>query len=161
MKTPNKEKNYISESGYKKLSDELQQLLKIERPKICELITWAASLGDRSENADYIYGKKRLREIDSRIRFLNKRLDLAVVVDPSKNKGEKVQFGATTKVVDDDGEEKSYQIVGVDETDAKNGKISWKSPIGSALMGKTEGDSVLIRTPKGEFELEILSIEYK
>lgn len=152
--------NYISPKGHQKLITELEQLLKVERPEITKLIQWAASNGDRSENADYLYGKRRLREIDRRIRFLTQRLDAAVVVDPEKIKSEKIQFGATVDVVDEDGNEKRFTIVGVDEVDTAKGRISWQSPIGKTLLGKSEGDEVLIRIPAGEITFEVVSITY-
>jgi transcription elongation factor GreB len=153
--------NYISPKGHQKLISELEQLLKVERPEVTKVIQWAASNGDRSENADYIYGKRRLREIDRRIRFLSQRLDAAVVVDPEKIKSEKIQFGATVEVVDEDGNEKKFTIVGVDEVDTALGRISWQSPIGKTLLGKAEGDEVLIRIPAGEITYEVVSISYR
>lgn len=156
-----KKTNYITPQGYQRLLDELNQLLHVERPEITKLIQWAASNGDRSENADYLYGRRRLREIDSRLRFLNSRINDAVVVDPSQTKSDKVQFGATVTVSDEEGNEKTYSIVGVDEVDTSKGHLSWKSPIGSALLTKEEGDEVTIRTPQGEMIFEIISIEYK
>lgn len=155
------EKNYITPFGLSELLREQEFLLKMERPKVVKVVTWAASLGDRSENADYIYGKKRLREIDKRLRFLGKRIDCAHVVDPQKNNSSIVQFGASVKVIDEYGIEKDYIIVGVDEINADKGLISWKSPIGKSLLGKAVGDSCMIRLPKGEIELEVLDIEYK
>jgi transcription elongation factor GreB len=153
-------KNYITPEGAQKLKDELHQLLTKERPKLVETVAWAAGNGDRSENADYIYGKRRLREIDSRIRFLTKRLDDAEVVDPSKQNSDKVLFGATVSVLDEDENLKRYQIVGIDETNAKLGRISWISPIGKALLQAKVGDSVVLKTPKGEEQLEVVKIEY-
>ena len=155
-----KEKNYITPQGHAKLLEEHERLTKVERPEVVKVVQWAASLGDRSENADYLYGKRKLRQIDSRLRFLNKRIDAAVIVDPLKIKTEKVQFGARVKVSDGDGNKKTYTIVGVDEVAINSFYISWKSPIGSALMGKERGDSVIVKAPKGEVELEILEISY-
>lgn len=155
------EKNYLTPRGYQTLVDELEQLQKVERPEITRLVAWAASNGDRSENADYIYGKKRLREIDKRLRFLLGRLDQALVVDPKTIESLKVQFGATVTVLNEAGEEKIYSIVGVDEVQAQKGWISWKSPIGRSLIGKEVGDSALAQTPQGEVELEIVAIMYK
>lgn len=152
--------NYITPKGHHKLVTELEQLLKVERPEVTKLIQWAASNGDRSENADYIYGKRRLREIDRRIRFLTQRLDAAVVVDPEKIKSEKIQFGATIEVVDEEGNQKKFTIVGVDEVDTARGRISWQSPIGKTLLGKAEGDEVLIKIPAGEITYEVVSIQY-
>ncbi len=153
--------NYITPRGFKILTDELQHLLRVERPEVTKLVQWAASNGDRSENADYLYGKKRLREIDRRVRFLTQRLDAAVVVDPVSIKSEKVQFGATVEVSDEEGNIKILSIVGVDEVDTTKGHLSWQSPIGKSLIGKTEGDEVTIHVPSGEIEFEIISIEYK
>lgn len=155
-----KEKNYITPIGFKKLVDELDHLVKIERPEITKTIAWAASNGDRSENADYIYGKKRLREIDKRIRFLKHRIDAAHVVNPVEIKSTKIQFGATVTLCDEEGVEKKISIVGVDEINTVKGHLSWKSPIGNSLIGKVEGESIVVRTPKGEIEYEILTIEY-
>lgn len=153
--------NYISPKGHQKLVDELNTLLKVERPEVTRLVQWAASNGDRSENADYLYGKRRLREIDRRIRFLNQRLDSAVVVDPSEITSRKVQFGATVEVMDEEGFTKVLTIVGVDEVDTAKGRISWQSPIGKALLGKAEGDEVLVKVPSGEVSYEIVTIAYK
>lgn len=153
--------NYITPRGHKKLVDELEQLLRVERPEVTKLVQWAASNGDRSENADYLYGKKRLREIDRRVRFLSQRLDAAVVVDPVSITSKKVQFGATLQVSDDDGNLKTYSIVGVDEVNTAKGHISWQSPIGKALIGKDEGDEVLVKIPAGEVTLEIVKIIYQ
>ena len=155
------EKNYITPFGLNELLREQEFLLKMERPKIVKVVTWAASLGDRSENADYIYGKKRLREIDKRLRFLGKRIDNAYIVDPKKNKSNVIQFGATVKVIDEEGIEKDYIIIGVDEINVDKGLISWKSPIGKSLLGKEVGDLCQVNVPKGAKELEIVGIEYK
>lgn len=157
---PQGSKNYITPKGLERLKAELHELLTVERPKVVDVVAWAASNGDRSENADYTYGKKRLREIDRRIRFLQKRIDFSEVVDPVLQKGDKVLFGATVTILDEEENEKTYQIVGVDETDAKLGKVSWISPIGQALLQAREGDSVVLRTPKGEEELEIMRVQY-
>ena len=154
------EKNYLTPKGYQKLLQELNHLLKEERPKVTETIAWAASNGDRSENADYIYGKKRLREIDRRIRFLNRRLEKVEVIEPSEIQSSRVQFGATVKVENEEGEQKTFVIIGVDESDARKGLISWQSPIGKALLGKEVGDTALVKAPGGEIEFEILSVEY-
>lgn len=153
-------KNYITPQGHKKLTDELEQLFRVERPEVTKLVQWAASNGDRSENADYLYGKRRLREIDRRVRFLTQRLDAAVIVDPSQTKSEKVLFGATIEVSDEEGETKTFTIVGVDEVNTEKGRISWQSPIGKNLLGKTIGDEVTIRVPSGEVSYEIISIDY-
>ena len=152
--------NYITPQGNQKLLDELNQLMRVERPEVTKLVQWAASNGDRSENADYLYGKRRLREIDRRIRFLSQRLDAAVVVDPTTIRSEKVQFGATVKVSDEDENTRVFSIVGVDEVDTARGRISWQSPIGKALIGKSIGDEVLIRIPAGEISYEVIEITY-
>ena len=156
-----KEKNYITPKGFKKLTDELEHLLRVERPELTKVIAWAAGNGDRSENADYIYGKKRLREIDKRVRFLTNRIDAAIVVNPVEITSVKVQFGATVALVDEDGNEKRISIVGIDEINTVLGHLSWKSPLGSSLLGKLAGDSIVVRTPKGEVEYEIIEILYK
>ncbi|CAN5655332.1 transcription elongation factor GreB [soil metagenome] len=154
-------KNYITGKGFAILKAEVHQLLNIERPRVVEVVAWAASNGDRSENADYQYGKKRLREIDRRIRFLQKRIDRAEVVVPENQSGDRVLFGATVAVEDENSLSRVYMIVGIDETDGKLGKVSWISPIGKALLQSRVGDVVLLRTPKGEEELEIKKIEFK
>ena len=154
-------KNYITPAGYQRLRDELEQLWKSERPVLVNTITWAASNGDRSENGDYIYGKKRLREIDRRIRFLSKRLDNAVVVDPSERKNcEQVFFGATVTVCRQDGEERIYSIVGVDEANAGRGLISWVSPLARALLKSQAGDVVAVHVPGGIDELDVVEVAY-
>jgi len=157
----NSEKNYITPSGLEKLRSEYSQLFHVERPKIVETVAWAASNGDRSENADYIYGKKRLREIDKRVRFLTSRLDAAHVVDPESITAIKIQFGATVTLTDEEGNEKRISIVGIDEINTEKGHISWRSPIGSSLIGKVEGESITVRTPKGEIDYEIIEITYR
>ena len=152
--------NYITPKGMARLKAELENLVKVERPEVVATVAWAASNGDRSENADYIYGKRRLRQIDSRIRFLGKRIEAAQVVDPTQNPSDKIIFGATVTVSDDEGHQSTYQIVGEDEIDTEGGKISWKSPMAKALLGKGAGDEVQVRRPKGEIWLEILRIEF-
>ena len=155
-------KNYITPTGFKRLKDEALHLLDKERPELVKVIHWAASNGDRSENADYIYGKRRLREIDRRIRFLTKRLDAAVVVDPAaREETDQVFFGATVTLMHEDGKEKIYSIVGIDETDVSRGRISWISPLAKALIKAREGDTVTVKTPGGNESLEIVGIEYK
>ena len=155
-------KNYITPAGFQRLKDEALQLLDKERPELVKVIHWAASNGDRSENADYIYGKRRLREIDRRIRFLTKRLDAAVVVDPAAREStDQVFFGATVTVVNRAGTESTYSIVGIDETDASRGRISWISPLAKALIKAREGDSVILRTPGGDEALDIVAVEYR
>jgi transcription elongation factor GreB len=156
-----KEKNYITPKGFSKLQTELHQLARIERPEVTKTVAWAAGNGDRSENADYIYGKKRLREIDRRVRFLTQRIDLAVVVDPATIASSKVQFGASVMIADEEGNEKTISIVGVDEIDTNKGFISWRSPIGSSLIGKEVNDTIDVRTPKGVLTYEILEITYR
>ena len=154
-------KNYITPQGYQRIREELLQLIDIERPEVVKVVHWAASNGDRSENGDYIYGKRRLREIDRRIRFLTKRMDLAEVVDPSVHHGsDQVFFGATVSYVNSAGEEHTVTIVGIDELDPLHGKISWVSPVARALTKAREGDAVTLRTPAGDDELEILSVSY-
>jgi len=154
-------KNYMTPQGAKKLQDELRRLKHDERPKVVETVSWAAGNGDRSENGDYIYGKKRLREIDKRIEFLLKRLDTAEVIDPAKVNSKQVLFGATVTVRDEDDNEKTYTIVGVDEIDVAKGRISWRSPIANALFKAKEGDTVTFTSPKGSQELEVLRIRYQ
>ena len=154
-------KNYITPGGYRKLQEELDHLWKVERPALVKTITWAASNGDRSENGDYIYGKKRLREIDRRVRFLRKRLELAEVVDPAQRiECDQVFFGATVTVCDANGCESTYSIVGVDEANVAGGRISWVSPLALALLKLREGDVVMLRTPTGVNELEVACIVY-
>lgn len=154
-------KNYITPQGYRHIKDELLQLIDIERPEVVKVVHWAASNGDRSENGDYIYGKRRLREIDRRIRFLTKRMDLAEVVDPSVHHGsDQVFFGATVTYQNQAGEEHTVTIVGIDELDPLHGKISWVSPVARALTKAREGDSVTLKTPAGVEELEILEVAY-
>ncbi|MFM6927988.1 MAG: transcription elongation factor GreB [Bdellovibrio sp.] len=154
-------KNYITPQGLAKLRDEYHQLMNVERPKIVEIVAWAASNGDRSENADYQYGKKRLREIDRRVHFLTKRIEDAEVVDAKNMKGETVLFSATVTLSNEDGDELVYQIVGEDELDPKNGKISWKSPVARALLGKKLGDEIKIVKPAGDEFVTIENVEYK
>jgi transcription elongation factor GreB len=154
-------KNYITPAGYQRLRDELDQLWKVERPVLVNTITWAASNGDRSENGDYIYGKKRLREIDRRIRFLSKRIDNAVVVDPVQRMDcDQVFFGATVTVCGQDRVERTYSIVGVDEADAGRGLISWVSPLARALLKARADDVVTLHIPGGVEELEVVEVVY-
>ncbi len=154
-------KNYITPGGHRRLREELEQLWKVERPVLVNTISWAASNGDRSENGDYIYGKKRLREIDRRVRFLHKRLEQAEVVDPA-TRGAccQVFFGATVTVCNEAGDESSYAIVGIDEADVSRGHISWVSPLARALMKLFEGDVARLQTPAGYVELEVVSVRY-
>jgi transcription elongation factor GreB len=159
---PSGSKNYMTPGGYARLDAEFSQLWKVERPKLVETILWAASNGDRSENGDYIYGKKRLREVDRRIRFLSKRLEHAEVVDPATREGtDQVFFGATVTVADQDGSESTYAIVGIDEADAGRGRIAWISPMARALLKAREGDSVSVQTPDGRREVEIVEVRYQ
>lgn len=154
-------KNYITPEGMARLQDELKHLRTVERPQVVETVSWAAGNGDRSENGDYIYGKKRLREIDRRLRFLIKRMEIAEVVDPALQKNhDQVFFGATVTYADSKGTERTVRIVGVDEARMEKGEISWISPVARALMKALDGDIVKMRTPGGEEELEILKIEY-
>jgi len=154
-------KNYITPQGYQRIREELLQLIDTERPEVVKIVHWAASNGDRSENGDYIYGKRRLREIDRRILFLTKRLDLAEVVDPSIHHGsDQVFFGATVTYLNSAGSEQSITIVGIDELDPLKGKISWVSPVARALTKSREGDVITLTTPAGIDELEILSVTY-
>jgi len=154
-------KNYITPRGYQRIKDELLQLIDVDRPEVVRVVHWAASNGDRSENGDYIYGKRRLRQIDSRIRFLTKRMDLAEVVDPSVHHGsDQVFFGATVTYETQAGEQHTITILGIDELDPLNGKISWVSPVARALTKAREGDTVTLQTPGGLEELEILSVSY-
>jgi transcription elongation factor GreB len=153
--------NYLTPEGAKKLADELQKLATTERPRVVQEVSDAAAQGDRSENAEYIYGKKRLREIDRRIRFLTKRLDGAVVVQKAEVKADTVRFGALVGVVDENGKTSSYTIVGPDEADPSAGRISFQSPLGQSLMKRRVGDVVTVRRPAGELEIEIQSIAYE
>jgi len=154
-------KNYITQAGFDALRDELRQLRHVERPKVVEVVSWAAGNGDRSENGDYLYGKKRLREIDRRIRFLTKRIEIAEIVDPALQKNrDQVFFGATVLYVNGRGEEHRVTIVGADESDSDRGRISWLSPVARALIKAYEGDVVELRTPAGRESLEVLEIDY-
>jgi transcription elongation factor GreB len=159
-------KNYVTPNGLRLLRDEFDVLRQVERPKVVETVAWAAGNGDRSENGDYIYGKKRLREIDRRLRFLNKRIESAVVVDPTRQKDrDRVFFGATVTYVDADGglddAESTLRIVGIDEADTARGEVSWVSPIARALMKAEEGDVVALRTPNGVKRIEVVKIAYE
>jgi transcription elongation factor GreB len=153
-------KNYITPAGYARMKAELKQLLDVERPEVVGIVHWAASNGDRSENGDYIYGKKRLREIDRRIRFLIKRMEIAEVVDSRGQEQDQVFFGATVSVRDSAGAVRSLAIVGMDEVDPSRGRVSWVSPVARALLKARVGDSVSLRTPSGVEELEILDVGY-
>ena len=152
-------KNYITPAGFARLQAEKKQLLEVERPEVVKTVAWAASLGDRSENADYIYGKRRLREIDRRVRFLIKRLEAAEIVNSSGRDTDQIFFGARVRVKGAAGE-KIITIVGIDEVDPVHGFVSWVSPIAKALLKAREGDGVRLRTPAGEEKLEILEVDY-
>jgi transcription elongation factor GreB len=155
-------KNYITPAGFQRLKDEALQLLNNERPELVKVIQWAAANGDRSENADYIYGKRRLREIDRRIRFLTKRMDAAEVIDPgAREPTDQVFFGATVTLADQEGREIRYTIVGIDEADATRGRISWVSPLARTLIKRHEGERIVFQAPGGDQMLEIVSVEYK
>lgn len=154
-------KNYITPEGYQRLRTELINLIDVERPKIVDIVHWAASNGDRSENGDYLYGKKRLREIDRRIRFLTKRLDIAEVADPSLHHGnDQIFFGATVTYENQAGVERTVTIKGIDEVDNLQGEVSWISPIARALLKAREGDEVQLMTPGGLERLEIIRVRY-
>jgi transcription elongation factor GreB len=154
-------RNYLTPAGYQRLRAELMTLLDDERPKIVEVVSWAAKNGDRSENGDYLYGKKRLREIDRRIRFLTKRLDIAEVADPSTHHGkDQVFFGATVTYASADGSERTITIKGIDEADSLKGEVSWIAPIARALLKAREGDEVTLVTPAGHERIEVLEVRY-
>ncbi len=154
-------KNYITPQGLEKLRTEWKKLMDIDRPELVKIVSWAAGNGDRSENGDYIYGKRKLRETDRRIRFLTKRMENAEVINPSQQHSDKVLFGATVTVIDEEAKERKYSIVGIDETDGKRGRISWISPIAKALLRHKVGDSVTVVIPKGQEDLEIKKIIYE
>jgi transcription elongation factor GreB len=154
-------KNYLTPAGYARLRAELMELLDEERPKIVEVVSWAAKNGDRSENGDYLYGKKRLREIDRRIRFLTKRLDIAEVADPSVHSGsDQIFFGATVTYINQRDEQRTVTIKGVDEVDNLKGEISWVSPIARALLKARVGDEVQLMTPGGLEQIEVMAVRY-
>jgi transcription elongation factor GreB len=152
--------NYLTPEGAKKLADELRQLSNVERPKVVQEVADAAAQGDRSENAEYIYGKKRLREIDRRVRSLTQRLESAVVVKPEEQAGDIVRFGATVEIVDENGQRSTYVLLGPEEADPARGRLSFKSPLGQSLMRRRAGDVVVVRRPAGEIEIEIVSVSY-
>jgi len=154
-------KNYITPAGFRRMQEEVKHLQTSERPRIVDIVSWAAGNGDRSENGDYIYGKQRLREIDRRLRFLSKRLEIAELVDPARQAHlDRVFFGATVTYANQAGDERIVTIVGVDEVDADNGRVSWVSPIARALMKAQEGDVVELRTPHGAEPIEVVEIRY-
>jgi transcription elongation factor GreB len=153
-------KNYITPGGHRRLREELARLWKVERPPVVTTVAWAAGNGDRSENGDYIYGKRKLREIDKRIRFLSKTLDRATVVDNSGKTVQKVFFGATVTILYESGDEREVTIVGVDELDSDDARISWRSPLARALLTAKVGDTVTLRAPRGPERLEIVAVRY-
>ncbi|HOM11850.1 MAG TPA: transcription elongation factor GreB [Rubrivivax sp.] len=158
---PAASRNYITPAGYRRLRGELMALLDDERPKLVEVVSWAAKNGDRSENGDYLYGKKRLREIDRRIRFLTRRLDIAEVADPSLHHGsDQVFFGARVTYADGSGQQRTVTIKGIDEADSLQGEVSWVSPIARALLKAHEGDEVTLHTPGGVQRIEVLAVSY-
>lgn len=158
---PSGGKNYITPGGQARLKSELKRLVEVERPELVKTVAWAASNGDRSENADYIYGKRRLREIERRIRFLIKRLEIAEVVDPRGQDRDRVFFGATVTYRDATGAEHTVSIVGTDEVDPARGRVSWVSPVARALLKAREGDLVTVTTPSGPEQLEVLDVRYE
>lgn len=153
-------KNYITPGGYRRMQEELARLWRVERPPVVTTVAWAAGNGDRSENGDYIFGKKKLREIDKRIHYLSKRLDCAVVVDNAGRTHDRVHFGATVTVLHESGDEREVTIVGVDELDAGDARVSWRSPLARALLTASVGDTVTVRAPRGPERLEILAVRY-
>jgi transcription elongation factor GreB len=153
-------KNYITPAGFRRLQEELARLWKVERPAMVTTVAWAAGNGDRSENGDYIYGKRRLREIDRRIRYLSKVLDGATVVDNAGRAPERVHFGATVTILYETGAEREFTIVGVDELDSGDARVSWRSPLARALLTAKVGDTVTLRAPRGPERLEIIAVRY-
>jgi transcription elongation factor GreB len=153
-------KNYITPGGYRRLQEELARLWKVERPALVATVAWAAGNGDRSENGDYIYGKRRLREIDRRIRYLSKSLDRATVVDNAGKAHDRVRFGATVTIANEAGDEREVTIVGVDELDSGDTRVSWRSPLARALLTARVGDTVTLRAPRGPERLEIVALRY-
>ena len=158
--TADQPKTYITPGGYRRLQEELARLWKVERPPVVATVAWAAGNGDRSENGDYIYGKRKLREIDRRIRYLSKTLDRAVVVDNAGKTHGRVYFGATVTIADDSGDEREVTIVGVDELDIGDARVSWRSPLARALLKAKVGDTVTVRAPRGPEHLEIIAVRY-
>jgi transcription elongation factor GreB len=151
---------YITAAGFAKLRAEYEELFAIERPKLVETVAWAASLGDRSENADYLYGKKRLREIDRRLAHLSRIMKAARIVDPTKQQTDQVRFGATVEVADENDARRTLTIVGDDEADASAGRIGWSAPLARALVGARVGDERVVRLPAGEKSYEVVAIRY-
>jgi transcription elongation factor GreB len=161
LKVPAGSKNYMTPQGWQRMKSELYELVNKERPHVTQVVNWAASNGDRSENADYQYGKRRLREIDRRIRFLSKRLEAAEVIDPETREAtDQIFFSATVTYLREDGREETVSIVGIDETNFSLNHISWTSPVARALIKAREGDAVVLRTPAGHEELEIIEVRY-
>lgn len=160
LQLPAGTKNYITPAGAERLRAEHKHLLDVERPEVVRVVSWAAGNGDRSENGDYIYGKRRLREIDRRLRFLSKRMANMEIVDPAKQSASRVLFGAQVTVEDEAGAQKTYRIVGVDEVNPSTGDISWISPMARALLNHVVGDVVTVKSPAGERDYEIIAIEY-
>lgn len=158
---PQQKTNLMTPQGFRRLEDELMQLFNVERPKLVEEVHQAALQGDRSENAEYIYGKKRLREIDKRMNFLKSRIDKAKVINPVDQKSDRIQFGAHVTLSDEEGVKKTWFIIGEDEVEPSAGRISWLSPIGRACLNKKVGDWIEVTTPKGEVSFEIQSFEYR
>lgn len=159
--TPKGLVNYMTPKGFAAMQEELRKLLSEERPRVVEIVTWAAGNGDRSENGDYIYGKKRLREIDRRLRFLTKRLDIAEVADPSLHHGsDQIFFGATVTYANEAGDERTITIKGIDESDSLSGEVSWISPIARTLLKAREGDELQLVTPKGVERIEVIEVRY-
>lgn len=154
-------KNLLTPEGARRMQDELKELRYRTRPEVTKIVSWAAANGDRSENGDYTYNKKRLRDIDKRIRFLSKRLENSEVIDPAKISSEQVLFGATVTIRDEEDRERQYSIVGVDEVEVSRGHISWLSPLGAALLKSRAGDVVTFNSPRGQQEIEIVRVEYK
>jgi transcription elongation factor GreB len=161
MKKLDEQQNYITVQGYELLKTELNQLKTRDRPKVVNTVSWAAGNGDRSENGDYIYGKKKLREIDRRIIFLSDRIKNSIVIDPGSISFSGIYFGASVKIIDANDIQRTYKIVGVDEVDVAQGRISWRSPLGSALLYKSPGDYITYSTPQGVREIEIIEVWYE
>jgi len=153
--------NYITPHGHRLLLEEQERLLSVDRPRVVEEVATAAAHGDRSENAEYIYGKRKLRQIDARLQWLNRRLEHAQVVDPGAQSGEVVRFGATVTVEDEQGARRTFQIVGVDEVDARAGKVSWQSPLGQALLRKAPGDEIVVHKPGGDEALAVVAVAFE
>jgi transcription elongation factor GreB len=158
---PEGTRNYMTPGGYQKLLDESEHLMRTERPELVKVVSWAASNGDRSENGDYLYGKRRLREIDRRLRYLKRQLDRAEVIDPTTRDTDQIFFGATVSYADPNGVETTISIVGIDEADPARGYVSWMSPIARTLTKAREGDTIPLRTPAGVVELDVIEVRYQ